>query len=424
MAHVQSNPFVYDRPVSGENFIGREDVIYACYDSLAGRTIGRPPTSIAISGNPGMGKTSLLHYIADLARVEEWGHPYTNLFVYLDCSAFEQWTPDHFWRRILESMKQSEDNPGLQELIDGLLQRTELNAIDLGGLRKWLEEQRFSLIWELDNFEWLVNADRAPRKTVIDFLNNLRFLAGSLPGPIVLFVATDRSLPTVCEGFEFVDPSPFTNVFDLRPLSPFASDEITALLPHALAGTGLEFDQADRAFLTRLAGTLPLLVQMAGFYLFERRRDASLTNQIYAQVTEAFEQASQPYFSRLWDRSSSDERALLSLATLRYLAVQYRLPTDVRTDEIDGVFQQNPKTITLLTRGGLVQKAENSYRLFSDVFASWVARQVAAESESALASPVGRVGAELFPQARRTLTELEPHLILDWQTQTLVFRPA
>ncbi len=424
MAHVQSNPFVYDQPVSGANFIGREDVIYACYDSLAGRTIGRPPTSIAISGNPGLGKTSLLHHIADLARAEGWGQPYTNLFVYLDCSALEQWTPDRFWRRILGSMKQGEDNPGLRELIDGLLQRTELHAIDLEGLRKWLEEQRFTVIWELDNFERLVNAGRASRKTVIDFLNNLRFLAGSLPGPIVFFVATDRSLPTVCKGFEFIDPSPFSNVFNLRPLSPFSSDEITALLQHALAATGLEFDQADRAFLARLAGTQPLLVQMAGFYLFERRRDALLTNQIYEQVTEAFEQASRSYFSRLWNRSSADERALLSLATLRDLASQYRLPTDVWTDEIDGVFQRYPKTITALTRGGLVQNAGNSYRPFSDVFAWWVARQVAAESESALASPFGTVGAELLPQAQRTLKELEPYLILDWRTQTLMFRPA
>ena len=424
MTPVQSNPFIYDQPVSGANFIGREDVIYACYNSLAGRTIGRPPTSIAISGNPGMGKTSLLHHIADLARAEGWGQPYTNLFAYLDCSTFEQWTPDLFWRRILGSMKQSEDNPGLHQLIDGLLQRTELNVIHLGGLRKWLEEQRVSVIWALDNFEWLVNADRAPRHTVIDFLNNLRSLADSPSGPIVFFVVSDRRLNTVCEGFEFIDPSPFSNVFRLEPLSPFASGEITALLQHALAGTGLEFDQADRAFLTRLAGALPLLVQMAGFYLFERRRDALLTSQTYAEVTEAFERASQPYFSCLWSRSSSDERALLSLATLRYLASQSRLPTDVRTDEIDGVFQQHPKTITSLMRGGLVQKAGNSYRLFSDVFAWWVARQVAAESESVLASPFGTVGAELLPQARRTLKELEPQLILDRRTQTLVFRPA
>jgi hypothetical protein len=422
MTHLQSNPFVYDQPVSGANFIGREDVIYACYNSLAGRTIGRPPTSIAISGNPGMGKTSLLHHITDLARAEGWGQPYTNLFVYVDCLAFEQWTPDHFWRRILGLMKQSEDNPGLQELIDGLLQRTELNAIDLGGLRKWLEEQRFTVIWELDNFEWLVNADKALRKTVIDFLNNLRFLADSPPGPIVFFVVSDRPLNAVCEGFEFIDPSPFSNVFDLRPLSPFSSDEITALLQHALAGTGLEFDRADRAFLTRLAGTLPLLVQMAGFYLFERRRDALLTDQIYAQVTEAFEQASRPYFSRLWNRSSSDERALLSLATLRYLALQSRLPTDVRTDEIDGVFQQHQKTITPLTRGGLVQKAGDSYRLFSDVFAWWVAREVAAESESALTFPPGTTRAELLRHAWETLKEVEPHLTLDRQTQTLIFR--
>lgn len=321
-------------------------------------------------------------------------------------------------------MKQSEDNPGLQELIDGLLQRTELDVIDLGGLRKWLEEQRFSVIWELDNFEWLVNADRAPRQTVIVFLNNLRSLADSPTGRIGFFVVSDRPLNTVCEGFEFMDPSPFSNVFDSRPLSPFSSGEITALLQHALAGTGLEFDQVDRAFLTRLAGALPILVQMAGFYLFERRRDALLTNQIYAQVTEAFEQASWPYFSRLWSRSSSDERALLSLATLRYLASQSQLPTDVRTDEIDGVFQQHLKTITPLTKGGLLQEAGNSYRLFSDVFAWWVVREVAAEGESALASPFGTVGAELLLRARRRLKELEPHLILDKQTQTLVFRPA
>ena len=80
----QLNPFIFGRPVPPTHFIGREDIIDNCYRRLAGPV----RNSIAISGEHGVGKTSLLYYLCQVAQQEGWGQPYTrNIFLYLDCQA-------------------------------------------------------------------------------------------------------------------------------------------------------------------------------------------------------------------------------------------------------------------------------------------------------------------------------------------------
>ena len=65
----QINPFIYGKPVPPSHFVGREAVIDHCYNRLAGPV----RTSIAISGEHGIGKTSLLYFLKYLAEKEEWG---------------------------------------------------------------------------------------------------------------------------------------------------------------------------------------------------------------------------------------------------------------------------------------------------------------------------------------------------------------
>ena len=64
----QLNPFVYGNPVPPTHFIGRENIITNCYNKLAGPV----RTSIAISGEHGIGKTSLLHYLIYIAQQKQF----------------------------------------------------------------------------------------------------------------------------------------------------------------------------------------------------------------------------------------------------------------------------------------------------------------------------------------------------------------
>ena len=71
----QINPFIYGKPVPPSHFVGREAVIDHCYNRLAGPV----RTSIAISGEHGIGKTSLLYFLKHLAEKEEWGRSYGHI---------------------------------------------------------------------------------------------------------------------------------------------------------------------------------------------------------------------------------------------------------------------------------------------------------------------------------------------------------
>jgi len=92
------NPFVYGRYAPPSHFVGRRAEIDACYNALVGPVCG----SVAISGEPRMGKTSLLRAVADVGSSEGWARPGTRtVFVYVDCQSISRFTPTRFWQRVL-----------------------------------------------------------------------------------------------------------------------------------------------------------------------------------------------------------------------------------------------------------------------------------------------------------------------------------
>jgi hypothetical protein len=410
----QVNPFIFDKPVSPDHFIGREEVIYNCYQKLAGRA----RTSIAVSGGMGLGKTSLLHYLAHTAQKEKWGQFYTNLiFIYFSCATIERFTPTHFWQQILRALKQGENNQILHKQIDKLLQQTEISALDFGRLLYLLSQHQLTLVLQLDDFDWLINTKRASREVIIQFLNGLRALLSRPDYTLTAVIVTRPPLTEDCRNF--LGPgSPFYNIFFSQPLPLFTTNEINALIKLALTDTGIEFNQADRDFLCRLAGTYPILLQMASFYLFEEYKEASHNSQTYERVTKDFETSSHPYFLCFWNETSPLQQAILNLIILRYL-MQYQLQIDLTTGQIDDVFQNYEYELLLLTEDGLIQKTEDSYQIFSDVFAWWIVRKMAIESEAILVNRYRTIKEGPLQYGWQTLKKLASQLTLDYLTQTL-----
>jgi len=95
------NPFICGDPVLPDNHIGRDDEIRR----LVGRI--RQGASSIIVGDPRVGKTSLLQYLAAPEKYNSlYGEAVPKLwFQYLDAHTFgENFEPAHFWQRAIEPM--------------------------------------------------------------------------------------------------------------------------------------------------------------------------------------------------------------------------------------------------------------------------------------------------------------------------------
>lgn len=414
------NPFVFGKPVPHELFIGRDGIIDNCYNRLAGPV----RTSVAISGEHGIGKTSLLHYLMFIAGEEDWGQPYTkNIFVYVDCQSIKQFTPTRFWCHVLELLGDAEDNAVLHQQLETLLAQPELDATHLQRLLRWLSQHQFSLVLLLDSFTWVVRSNADDLTTISDFLAGLRALTNLPEYALTLITATREPLNILCADIVRDYPgSYFYNNFAFESLAPFTSAEIDSLLKQAADQSGFEFDQADRHLLQQMAGAHPALLQTAGFHLFEARRQDSLSDPIHKKMVEDFERSARNYFSLFWNESSPLERTLFILVILLPLLKQASNQLDMTSAEIQRLLQKHERALIQLVERGLVEHTKNSYTIFSSIFTWWIVREVDAEDETQLANRHNTIIEEPLRRAWQTLKKLAPHLTLDRLAQMLIRR--
>ena len=262
-----SNPFVYGVPVLASHFIGREREAGIIFDLITSPTRG----NVAISGQLGVGKTSLLRYVVDQDIARGWGlTPDRYILLYLDCQSVDDVTPAGFWQRVLGLLARHEGSKELAPTIERLNAQEEIVLYDVEAL---LDEIHYDtqkvLVLLLDEFEWMIriNTERNERITR-DFLSMLNVLARRTPRNFSLIVATEKPLDRLCGPIGGWRGSPFPSVFLSLSLKPFTQEEAEALIVQALQGTGVEFTAQDQAFVCQESQGHPGRLQNACFMLF------------------------------------------------------------------------------------------------------------------------------------------------------------
>ncbi|MFX1355537.1 MAG: ATP-binding protein, partial [Promethearchaeota archaeon] len=99
---MPENPFFVGGPVPPDRFVGRTAESNEAYDQIANQS------HLALWGSPGMGKSSLLRYLAECP--EAWQKrrldPTKAIIVSLHCTALHPFTPPKFWRGVLSLLRE------------------------------------------------------------------------------------------------------------------------------------------------------------------------------------------------------------------------------------------------------------------------------------------------------------------------------
>src|SRR6188474_1511937 len=176
------SPFIYGRSLSPVEFAGRPTEL--------NRITGRLSTgqSIAVIGQPHVGKTSMLEFMSDAnARRKQFGDVFGgNFFVFLDVLAVHGIRSQaDFWRYVLAPLRNSEYSAQYEYVT-----QEGYNNFALEQVFDNLEREGRKLILMLDEFDSLLSH---PVLNNPDFYGGLRTLA-SRSGGFILVIAARRSL--------------------------------------------------------------------------------------------------------------------------------------------------------------------------------------------------------------------------------------
>lgn len=270
-----TNPYIYREPVPGQHgFFNRSSEI----TRIASRIAADRPQSVSVVGGPRTGKTSLLNYLCDPAKMQEYlEDPSRYLYLRLALKEHTPKDPDHFFQLLGKaveekaSLSMSPSYEGFSELVKQLMQAGQ------------------KLVVFFDDFEQVTLHAGFP----VDFFSFMRSIANSND---VGYVTTSYdSLQRLCHT-ETIEESPFFNIFTTVNLEPFRAEEARRLVEDPAAAAGAAFGP-EVDWVLELGGVSPYLLQLAAAVAFEARAQGGLGKEALAE--KVFAEA-HPYLELIW----------------------------------------------------------------------------------------------------------------------------
>ncbi|MFN2269920.1 MAG: AAA-like domain-containing protein [Anaerolineae bacterium] len=364
---MTANPFTYGNPISAPaRFFGRKAEVEQVYTRLLNAEF----ESSSIVGERRMGKTSLLNYIAHPSTAEAHGlAPDRYLFVYVDLQMVDQkTTPTRFWSRILRRVARELKDEELEAEFKQAVGQEEIDNYTLDDLFSLSDEQDLHFILLLDEFENVT--ENANFDT--DFFYGLRALA--IHHNLALITASRQELITLCHS-DAVRASPFFNIFANVNLPAFDEKEARALIEQSLVETGVQFEPAELALVSDIAGTHPYFLQIAAHFLFAAHGKEGAAQQREQYLLHEFREEATPSLADYWHHSDDGEKIVLSALAL--LAQQGKAgKRRFSLGKLKELYHRSDLTLSRLEKRALLAAGEEGYTLFSSVFGDWIVAEL------------------------------------------------
>lgn len=372
----ENNPFVVGQPVSGSQFIGRERELNTAIDQI------RQRSNLAISGSPGMGKSSILEQLALPKMRKDNDYDTSKAIVILfNCRSLTPFTPHKFWQEILDlSSVELNNEPQLQNYVNDLLKRKQLEWDCIRKFLRRLREKNKFLLLLVDEYDAALQPNQGYKNEDIEkFLYDCRSLANGCNEKkyISMLVTSFRPLTEVNPNLK-AKHSPFFNHYYFIYLKPFTEEKVALLL--SCIPTTAELNNVIR----KVASGNPALIQIAGFLLYQELRE---TIPDVITFTRKFQDRTQHFFQDTWTMCNEEEQMLLMLIAIT--ALEGRL-NDKRyhLNGIPTLFKDKEKVLMLLEkRGIIIQKKEReklNYCFSSSVMEWWVVQSIGKVNEDEL----------------------------------------
>lgn len=412
------NPFHVGSPVPPEQFIGRKFEIDTAFDQILSRS------HLAIYGLDGMGKSSLLNYLASLQAWQERGREseYSKaVIVYLNCTVIVRFTPTKFWRKILRKISRIVEDRPIKDLIASIVKKDEIDWSDLEQVLREIGKQHKFLLLLLDEYGAALYPNAKYTETeMLDFLGSFRNLAVHCEEGKNLSTIVVSSRPLNQLGPKFkISGSPWFNHYLFQPLKPFKKNEANTLLSRMPEQWMLT--EKQKKTLREVSDGHPQLLQNACFLLYNNFR--SERDPFENDFRDDFLAATQHLVRTTWNFLTLEEHLLLMLITLLRLGGALPQGSQFNTTEIEKILSQRERDLfDLETMGILAHQTEQEqdkkvYYFNSQIMEWWVTQEILLQRNKPELQKLERTAIGLSRKQIAQIRELTKWL---WQNQALV----
>jgi hypothetical protein len=293
--------------------------------------------------------------------------------VYIDFQGLTDITPQRFWQRVLGKAARGVCDLDIAAHFKEFGQRAEFDLFDLEDLFETVSEHGLRIVLLLDEFEYVTQNPNFGS----DFFGGLRALA--IHHNLSLVPATRRELVDLCHSDE-IKGSPFFNIFANVVLRPFSSDEVEELIHGYLDGGGVILTPDERGLIHKLGGGHPFFVQMAGYYLLDRKAQELTADRLRESVLADFEAQAEPHCNYLWSHCSESERITL-LAVLGLNRQKRSDKSKPSLMNLTRLYARAPLDVNSLHKRGLLTEQDGAYSIFSISFERWISRELVAPED-------------------------------------------
>jgi AAA ATPase-like protein len=411
MVPVAENPFYAGGAVTAKHFIGRSAEINEIFGNINNKT------HLAIYGSPGFGKGSLLRAIQQPETWQARGlDPHSATVIWVNCGNFSPFTPEAFWRKLLERLDEGAD-AGLKPVIAAGLNKAATGRDDLQKVLDYFLKQHRVLVMLLEDVEAaLCPGGKYSEDDVMKLKTDIRALCNEYGTKCLSQIVTSVHRLSDLGQQLLPSGSPWFNHYLFLSMKPFTEEEGNALFDKMPPAWTL--NQAQRDWIRELADGHPTLVQNACGLLwrnFHEKRNVEswqYADELLGQNRHIFEYE--------WKSSQKGEKLAMLLIALVH--ADGRVPgRNYNLSGLDTVLTQMQVNMFGLKDRGIIEErmegAKAVFRFRSSLMEWWVVQNI---QDAQDAKELAEREEILFGLSNRQVDRVKSAMSLIWKHKDAV----
>lgn len=378
---LRYNPFNPQQPARPDFFVGREPEITE-FEKMLSQTMHGSPMNMSITGNRGMGKTSILVKFEDLARNE--GCLTLRLLNYegnvTNIIDFSDYLSSNLKREILSRRPLERGMSGLQDWVATLKPTFSWNeaalSLEKQQVIQELLRQRLIKLWNEMKDEYKAAV------ILIDEAESLESIQGILPFLREVFqrLAADANYMVVIAGkLNFPERmsesfSPLNRFFPCSKLMPFGDNEARTYAIKRLATVNVGIDEAALNYIAQRSEGHPYVLVAMGYLLFDSLRDEEthITKEVALRAEEKINaRLAQDFFAPMYHPLTPRAQEILQRIASKSKTLEFSFKDAVDWLDMPRNYV-SPYIKELLRKGVLNKPRRGSYQIFHTLFLEYV----------------------------------------------------
>jgi len=384
LSNMRYNPFNPQQPARPDFFVGREPEITQ-FEKFLNQTIHGSPMNMSITGNRGIGKTSVLIKFESIAK--------NNNCLVLRLSNYEGNVSNiiEFVNFIISNLKREllskKPLAKITELVSTIKPTISWQDIRISVEKKDVVEemvrQKLKKIWAetKDDYNAIV--------ILIDEAESLEKIEGVLPLLREVFqrLSTEANYMVVLAGkLNFPERmsesfSPLNRFFPVHRLTPFNYEEIKIYVEKKLNTVNAGIDEEALHYLAKKSEGHPYVLVCMLYTLFDFLRDdeSHIAMETVFRATEKMDATlEQDFFSPMYHPLTNKAKEVINVIAKNIQGINFSFREAVAWSKMERNYL-SPYIQELLRKGILNKPERGQYQVFHPLFLEYIKRQITSD---------------------------------------------